>query len=120
METVTESLQAVDYLRPTAAFLTQGIRVYDGTPLHRQLVSERKLAADFPLLEPYYYLSEALPPDFSKRIGAYALSRDFVFSDANAKSPSTNADIVDLYKKGFRGPCWRVLRELGKGAKASA
>ncbi|MDD5657342.1 MAG: radical SAM protein [Elusimicrobia bacterium] len=112
MNTAEESLRAIDDWRPTAAFLTQGIRIYRGTPLHQRLISEGKLDASMRLLEPHYYLSEELPPDFSDRIRAYALSRDFVYSDANAKSPSTNAEIVKLYRRGFRGPCWRVLREL--------
>lgn len=120
METAAETLRAIDDWRPTAAFLTQGIRIYRDTPVHRRLVREGKLDPNRSLLEPYYYLSEALPPGFSETIREYALARDFVFSDTTVKSPSTNAEIVNLYKKGFRGPCWRVLRELAKVSDTSA
>jgi radical SAM superfamily enzyme YgiQ (UPF0313 family) len=112
MESVEETLRAIDEWRPTAAFLTQGIRIYRDTPIHRKLVQEGKLDADHPLLEPYFYLSEALPQHFSQRIHDFAVARDFVFSDTTVKSPSTNEAVMALYKRNFRGPCWKILTEL--------
>jgi radical SAM superfamily enzyme YgiQ (UPF0313 family) len=120
LETVQETLDTLDELRPTAAFLTQGIRVYKHTPIYARLLREGKLKGDEKLVEPFFYFSELLPPDFQDMIHRYTVERDFVFSETVAKSPSTNKDIVNLYMEGFRGPCWRVLRELGKSAKASA
>ncbi|HAF95336.1 MAG: hypothetical protein A2X34_05900 [Elusimicrobia bacterium GWC2_51_8] len=112
METVEETLQAIDDLRPTAAFLTQGIRVYRDTPIYKRLVSEGKLDPGRSLLEPYFYLSEELGPRFPGRVHEYAVARDFVFSDTTAKSPSTDEAVVALYKRNFRGPCWKILKEL--------
>ncbi|MBI4397102.1 MAG: cobalamin B12-binding domain-containing protein [Elusimicrobia bacterium] len=114
METAQETLDALDELHPTAAFLTQGIRVYHNTATSRRLVREGRLSPEKSLLEPCHYLSEALPPNFSEVLHGYALSRDFVFSDTTVKSPSTNEDIVHLYQRNFRGPCWKVLREFKK------
>jgi radical SAM superfamily enzyme YgiQ (UPF0313 family) len=112
LETVQETFRTLDEIRPTAAFLTQGLRVYRRTPLHVELVKAGVLRGDEPLLEPYFYMSPELPADFSDVVHRYAVERDFVFSDTTIKSPSTNADVVELYKRGFRGPCWKVLREL--------
>ncbi len=119
METVEETLQAVDAWRPTAAFLTQGIRVYRDTPIYKRLVAEGKLDPGRSLLEPYFYLSEELGPRFPGRIHEYAVARDFVFSDTTAKSPSTDEAVVALYKRNFRGPCWKILRELKRVSVAT-
>ncbi|MEK7269357.1 MAG: radical SAM protein [Planctomycetota bacterium] len=119
-ETAQETLAAVDAWRPTAAYLTQGIRVYRNTPVYRRLVSEGKLDKNRSLLEPYFYFSESLPADFSERLRQYALTRDFVFSDVTSKSPHTNKDVSALYKRNFRGPCWKILKELKKTASRNS
>lgn len=118
LQTVQETLDAVDELAPDAAFITQGIRVYRGTPIHRWLVERGQLSPERPLLEPYFYFSPELGPNISERIRSYAGVREFVFSDVTERPPSTNPDAVAVYRKNFRGPCWRILRELRKLERA--
>jgi radical SAM superfamily enzyme YgiQ (UPF0313 family) len=112
MGTVKETFRVLDDIRPTAAFLTQGIRVYKDTPIYRKLVRLGKISPDQSLLEPYYYFSEELPDNFGDIIRRYAKTRDFCFSDMTVESPSTNPEIERLYRNNVQGPCWRILKEL--------
>jgi hypothetical protein len=114
LETARETLDLLDQIEPTAAFLTQGIRVYRNTPIFKQLVGMGRLDPDEPLLEPYFYFSEELPDNFSDVVREYALAREFCFSDVTVKSPSTNPEVERLYKENIKGPCWKVLKELRK------
>jgi radical SAM superfamily enzyme YgiQ (UPF0313 family) len=112
IDTINETLDALDEIQPTAAFLTQGIRVYRNTPIQRKLIKLGKLSPDQSLLDPYFYYSEDIPDDINDHIRSYAIARDWCYSDVTIKSPSTDEKVAELYRKGVKGPCWRLLKAL--------
>ncbi len=120
IQTVRETLDALDEMNPTAAFIASGLRVYRGTPLHRKLVKQGKIPSEQSMLEPFFYLSEELPSDICEVVRSYALARDFAFADVTlGSSPSINPELGKLRKK-LRGPSWRLLKELRKAESNSA
>jgi radical SAM superfamily enzyme YgiQ (UPF0313 family) len=68
-ETVEESFAFVDSLDLDALKVTAGIRIYPGTPLARQAVSEGVIASDEDLLSPRFYLAPGLEPLLRERLG---------------------------------------------------
>ncbi|MFH2203908.1 MAG: radical SAM protein [Elusimicrobiota bacterium] len=116
-ETLAETLAVVDDIRPTAVFIAEGIRIYRGTPVQKQLIARGLLSPTTPLLKPYFYYSEELPPDATRRILDFAQARDFVYCTAGGGSPQLNRTIVDLYREGFRGPLWKILAEMKRRAR---
>ncbi|HEX9079665.1 MAG TPA: lipid biosynthesis B12-binding/radical SAM protein, partial [Desulfuromonadaceae bacterium] len=58
-ETVLESFSLMDELEPTAVIAMTGIRIFPGTPLHRQALNDGQLTPTDSLLEPVFYLSDA-------------------------------------------------------------
>jgi radical SAM superfamily enzyme YgiQ (UPF0313 family) len=62
-DTVATSVRFAESLRLDMLKVTLGIRIYPGTPLHRQAVDERIVRPDDDLLRPRFYLAPGLDPD---------------------------------------------------------
>ena len=80
-----------------------GMRIYPGTKLQQQAIREGVIDANDDLLEPKYYLSEAIDmPDLKKK--AAATGKAWVFPDKDF-----NKEIDFLRKHNKKGPLWEFL-----------
>ena len=58
--TVQESVDLLEHYQPFMVNLTVGLRIYPGTPLHRQALAEGIVSSSDNLLWPHFYLSPAV------------------------------------------------------------
>ncbi|HBG06471.1 MAG TPA: B12-binding domain-containing radical SAM protein, partial [Geobacter sp.] len=90
-----------------------GIRIFPGTPLHRQAISDGIITADTVLLEPVFYLAPAIRDTLCEMVAARALARK------NWVAPGMELNMSDamldaLRRFPVRGPMWKQLKRLGR------
>ncbi|MBL8113697.1 MAG: radical SAM protein [Acidobacteria bacterium] len=104
-------------------YITNGVRVYRGTGLHRRLVEEGKLAPDANLLEPVFAFSETLPRDwYLARLLAFSRAHPNVVNSFEAGQPIVERLARALGRLPLPRPRWRLLpaiRRLGSPFRAA-
>jgi radical SAM superfamily enzyme YgiQ (UPF0313 family) len=108
-ETVTETLDLMDELRPTAVIAMTGIRVLPGTEMVEIALRDGQIDADDNLLYPKFYISPALGDELIERIEAYARSHSNWI--VPGKGIKTNVQVLQkLRERKIKGQLWRLLR----------
>ena len=101
--TLKETMKNAKKIPPTVFFPTIGVRIYPGTELCKQAISEGVINNKVELLESVYYLSEEVEPIDIKQ-EAQKTGRKWVFMDEDI-SPITKR----MRAKGIKGPLWDYL-----------
>jgi radical SAM superfamily enzyme YgiQ (UPF0313 family) len=109
VETVRETFQAFDDLRPQAVLAFLGMRIYPHTPLERVALEEGVIGEADDLLAPRFYVSRAIGPDaLQAAVTAHARSRPrWVVPGLGIRSDP--ALLAALRRNGHRGPLWDLL-----------
>ncbi|HHT9129714.1 MAG TPA: B12-binding domain-containing radical SAM protein, partial [Candidatus Brocadiaceae bacterium] len=118
-KTVQETLLfAEQYIRPKdVAFFNIGIRIYPGTELEHIARKEGVLAlSPEEMLEPVFYLSPTINPDWLINTMHNALATHMNYLDSNSIGLSFLSTINRLgYKLGIRPPLWKHTRFIRRG-----
>lgn len=112
-ETVRETFALMDELAPTAVIAMTGIRIYPGTPLHRQALTEGVIAPEVSLLEPVFYISPLIGERLGPLVTEEALKR------LNWVAPGLELNMSDMMLEAIRqfkvrGPLWKLMKRLGR------
>ncbi len=108
-DTVAETCDLIDALRPQAVLAFVGIRIYPNTPLCDVAVSEGLIAPADDLLRPRFYISPGIGADaLMAAVGARARARpNWVVPALGIRSDPTL--LARLRRSGRRGPLWDLL-----------
>ncbi|MEP9410013.1 MAG: cobalamin B12-binding domain-containing protein [Candidatus Brocadia sp.] len=117
-ETVTESLDVMRELKPTAVIVATGIRIYPDTPLERIAIEEGYDLKN--LLIPHFYISKGLGENVEETIRDFAQKYpEFIFEGVHKK---TSKEILRMMRRmGFKGPSWEfspVVNRLFKNQRS--
>ena len=108
-QTVTETLELMDDLKPTAVIAFTGIRVLPGTGMVEIALRDGQIDADDNLLYPKFYVSPGLGDDLIERIEAYARAHPNWI--VPGKGIKTNIQVLQkLRERKIKGQLWRLLR----------
>ena len=108
-QTVTETIDLMDELRPTAVIAMTGIRVLPGTEMVDIALRDGQIDADDNLLYPKFYISAALGDELIDRIEAYARAHSNWI--VPGKGIKTNILVLQkLRERKIKGQLWRLLR----------
>jgi len=109
-ETLSETFETFDGIRPRAVLALLGVRVYPDTPLHRIALGEKAVEPGDDLLEPRFYVSKAVGADRLKEtVARHASGRsNWVVPALGIRSDP--AMMTSLRRMGHRGPLWDLLR----------
>jgi radical SAM superfamily enzyme YgiQ (UPF0313 family) len=108
-QTVTETLELMDELKPTAVIALTGIRVLPGTGMVEIALREGQIDADDNLLYPKFYISPALQDGLIQRIETYARKHSNWI--VPGKGIKTNIQVLQkLRERKVKGQLWRLLR----------
>ncbi|MCI5138927.1 MAG: hypothetical protein D3922_11060, partial [Candidatus Electrothrix sp. AR1] len=119
-ETVQESLNNIERIRPVAVGAMIGIRCYPHTQLWNIACKEGLLSKDTNILEPFYYVSPTIDTEWLiETIREYHEKHDNFLVPTSAKGIHTDDLVVEIFRQGFRGPFWEVAKELKKRIAAS-
>ena len=114
-ETVKETLDNLDKMKPIAVGAMIGIRCYSKTPLSKIALKEGFYKKNNALLEPMYYVSPSIDKDWLiETIQNYAKHRENFFIPASDKGVHTDDLVVEIFRDGIRGPFWEIYKELRK------
>jgi radical SAM superfamily enzyme YgiQ (UPF0313 family) len=111
--TVMESFALLDEVAPTAVIAMTGIRIFPGTPLHRQALREGLITPDTPLVEPVFYIAPGIKDELCALVSREALSR------RNWAAPGLEINMSDAMLEAMRlfpvrGPLWKLMKRLGR------
>jgi radical SAM superfamily enzyme YgiQ (UPF0313 family) len=108
-ETVVETFQVFDELRPRAVLAFLGMRIYPHTPLARVALAQGVIGETDDLLAPRFYVSRAIGADaLQAAVTAHARSRPrWVVPGLGIRSDPTL--LAALRRNGHRGPLWDLL-----------
>ena len=119
-ETVMESLRNIEKINPVAAGAMIGIRCYPRTQLWDVACKEGLISKNTNILEPFYYVSPSIEKEWLvETIRKYHEKHDYFFIPTTAKGVHTDELVVQIFRDGFRGPFWKVAKELKKKLGAS-
>lgn len=108
-QTVTETLELMDELQPTAVIAMTGIRVLPGTAMVEIALRDGQIDADDNLLYPKFYISPALGDELIDHIEAYARAHPNWI--VPGKGIKTNIQVLQkLRERKIKGQLWRLLR----------
>lgn len=107
-DTLTETLTNMDQLKKTVVFLFCGMRIYPGTPLYADALSQGLIDAASDLLDPVFYETGAISRGhILDQVQARAKGRsNWVIGSGGAE---TGSIISRMYQKGYSGPLWEFL-----------
>jgi radical SAM superfamily enzyme YgiQ (UPF0313 family) len=107
--TVSETIELMDELKPTAVIALTGIRVLPGTGMVEIALRDGQIDADDNLLYPKFYISPGLEDRLIDRIEAYARSHsNWIVPGLGIK---TNVQVLQrLRQRKIKGQLWRLLR----------
>lgn len=109
MQTVSETIDLMDELRPTAVIAMTGIRILPGTEMVEIALRDGQLDADDNLLYPKFYIAPTLADDIIDRIESYAGSHTNWI--VPGKGIKTNIRVLQkLRQRKIKGQLWRLLR----------
>jgi radical SAM superfamily enzyme YgiQ (UPF0313 family) len=108
-ETLSETFDFFDRIRPRAVLALPGVRIYPNTPLHRIAVEEGTVEREDDLLAPAFYVSPSVGAEnLLERVERHARSRsNWVVPGLGIRSDP--AILSALRRKGHRGPLWDML-----------
>ena len=107
--TVTETIELMDELRPTAVIALTGIRILPGTGMVDIALRDGQIDADDNLLHPKFYIAASLGDDLIDRIESYARSHSNWI--VPGKGIKTNIQMLQkLRERKIKGQLWRLLR----------
>ncbi|MEO6325476.1 MAG: radical SAM protein [Thermoanaerobaculia bacterium] len=112
LETVDETFTFIAERIPRRdlVYITNGVRVYRGTGLHRSLVASGHIRPDQPLLEPYFVFSASLPRDvYLQKLLAFARAHPNVVNSFEAGQPVVASLARLLGRLPLPRPRWRML-----------
>jgi len=112
-DTVKETFSLMDELQPTAVIGMTGIRIFPGTELHRRSIAEGIVAENDSLLDPVFYISDAVRDSLCDLVTSEALQRN------NWVVPGLEINISDAMLEMLRqfpvsGPLWKLMKRLGR------
>jgi radical SAM superfamily enzyme len=108
-ETVTQTIELMDELKPTAVIAMTGIRILPGTGMVEIALRDGQMDSDDNLLYPKFYISPALEGDLIDRIEAYAHAHSNWI--VPGKGIKTNIQVLQkLRERKIKGQLWRLLR----------
>ncbi len=107
-QTVEQTIQLMDELRPTAVIAMTGIRVLPGTGMVEIALRDGQIDADDTLLYPKFYISPGLEDALVERIEAYARRQpNWIVPGLGIK---TNIAVLRaLRARKIKGQLWRLL-----------
>jgi len=109
VETIEQTLELMEELKPTAVIAFTGIRVLPGTGMVEIALRDGQIDADDNLLHPKFYVSHSLGEDLIARIERHAASH----SNWIVPGRGIRTNILMLQKlrdKKIKGQLWRLLR----------
>ena len=108
-QTVTETIELMDELNPTAVIAMTGVRVLPGTEMVDIALRDGQIDPDDNLLYPKFYIAPALGDELIDHIEAYARHHpNWIVPGRGIK---TNIQVLRrLREKKIKGPLWRLLR----------
>ena len=108
-ETIDQTLELMDELKPTAVIAFTGIRVLPGTGMVEIALRDGQIDADDNLLHPKFYVSQSLGDDLIARIERHAASHSNWI--VPGRGIRTNIQMLQkLRDKKIKGQLWRLLR----------
>ncbi|HXQ23021.1 MAG TPA: lipid biosynthesis B12-binding/radical SAM protein [Candidatus Acidoferrales bacterium] len=108
-ETVSETIDLMDELKPTAVIALTGIRVLPGTGMVEIALRDGQIDADDNLLYPKFYISSSLGDELIERIESYAHAHSNWI--VPGKGIKTNIAVLQkLRERKIKGQLWRLLR----------
>lgn len=117
-ETVIETLDNIDRLKPTAVGAMIGVRYFPGTRLNKIALKEGFYQKGTSLLEPRYYVSPTIDKEWLVyTVQTYAKEHDNFFIPTGDKGLHTDDLIMDIFRDGIRGPFWEIYAEFKKRLK---
>jgi radical SAM superfamily enzyme YgiQ (UPF0313 family) len=102
-DSLNETFENSKKLERTVFFPFIGMRIYPGTRLHRLALQEGSISKDDSLLNPVYYVSDAVDISLLKE-KAKKTGRTWLFPDEDI-----TAVMQRLRSKGKKGPLWEYL-----------
>ena len=112
LETVDETFAFIAGRIPKSdlVYITNGVRVYRGTGLHRSLVAAGRLHEDQSLLEPLFVFSESLPRDlYLDKLVKFSREHPNVVNSFEAGQPIVETLARLLGRLPLPRPRWRLL-----------
>lgn len=104
--TLAKGLANVEQLNNSVVFAFTGIRVLPGTAMHQRAIGDGVMAADQPLLAPFFYFSpELAEAELDATLNAAWRGR----LDRIYPSSVMQERITHLHRKGHVGPLWDML-----------
>ncbi|MCP4296345.1 MAG: radical SAM protein, partial [Proteobacteria bacterium] len=114
-ETVIETLDNLDRLKPVAVGAMIGIRYFPGTSLSRIALKEGFYQKEDNLLGPKYYVSPSIDKDWLVHtIQNYEKSHENFFMPTGDKGLHTDDLVMEIFRDGIRGPFWEIYEEFKK------
>jgi len=109
LQTVSETIDLMEEVKPTAVIAMTGIRILPGTGMVEIALRDGQIDADDNLLYPKFYISPNLGNELIDRIESYA------HAHANwivpGKGIKTNIQVLQkLRERKIKGQLWRLLR----------
>jgi radical SAM superfamily enzyme YgiQ (UPF0313 family) len=109
VESVGETIELMDDLRPTAVIAMTGIRILPGTGMVEIALADGQIDPDDNLLYPKFYIAPTLQDDLIERIESYARSHSNWI--VPGKGIRTNVEVLRrLRERKIKGQLWRLLR----------
>jgi radical SAM superfamily enzyme YgiQ (UPF0313 family) len=108
-QTVTETIELMDELKPTAVIALTGIRVLPGTGMVEIALRDGQIDAHDNLLYPRFYIAPTLKDALIERIETYARKHSNWI--VPGKGIKTNIEVLQkLRERKIKGQLWRLLR----------
>jgi len=109
LQTITETIELMEELQPTAVLALTGIRVLPGTGMVEVALRDGQIDADDNLLHPKFYIAPSLGDELIDRIESYA--RAHANWIVPGKGIKTNIQVLQkLRGRKIKGQLWRLLR----------
>lgn len=111
--TIDETFALMDEVDPTVVIAMTGIRIFPGTALHGQAISDGIITAQTPLLAPTFYISPPLRETLAGLVTERAVAR------RNWVAPGLEINMSDAMLEALRsfpvrGPLWKLMKRLGR------
>lgn len=111
--TIDETFALMDEVNPTVVIAMTGIRIFPGTPLHEQAVTDGIITAETPLMEPAFYISPPLRDTLAGLVTERAVAR------RNWVVPGLEINMSDTMLEALRafpvqGPLWKLMKRMGR------
>jgi len=109
LQTVTETIDLMEAVKPTAVIAMTGIRILPGTEMVEIALRDGQMDSDDNLLHPKFYVSPNLGDDLIDRIDSYARSHSNWI--VPGKGIKTNVQVLQrLRQRKIKGQLWRLLQ----------